>query len=164
MNDNHDFSALRNLLALKKNDYPKDTQVEEFLAEFHRRQRAQLFVRKSLVSSMMAWVQERIASFDPVPSLSYATVAAAIAVTAFLGLSQQVAVTTNSEGQTRFTFHMPVHETSFAMLPGTLLPSVSVSPKLSESPNFTPSRTDAAATRYVLAKTTPGANDATVAF
>jgi len=163
MNQDHDFSALHNLLALKRQDLPQDTQVEEFLTEFHRRQRAQLFVRKSLWSGTVSWIKEHMAGFDPVPSLSYAGVAAAIALTAFLGLSQQVAVT-NSDGQTRFSFRMPLHETSFAMLPGSLLPSASVSPKLSESLNFTPSRADAVATRYVLANNTPGANDATVAF
>ena len=47
MNDAHDFSALRNLLALKKNDHPKDTQVEEFLAEFHRRQQILSAERKA---------------------------------------------------------------------------------------------------------------------
>ena len=166
MNDNHDFSTLSSLLALKKNDYPQDTQVEEFLAEFHRRQRAQLFVRKSLWSSTVVWIKDRLAGLDPVPSLSYASVVAAIALTAFLGLSQQVAVTTNSDGQTKFSLRMPgTHETSLAMLPGTLLPSVTdSSPKLTDAQNFTPSRTDAAATRYVLANTTQGANDATVAF
>ncbi len=163
MNQDHEFSALRNLLALKRQDLPQDTQVEEFLVEFHRRQRAQLFVRKSLWSGSVAWIKERLTAFDPVPSLSYAAVAAAIALTAFLGLSQQVAVT-NTDGQTKFSFRMPLHESSFAMLPGTLLPSVNVSPKLSESPNFTPSRHEAAATRYVLANTTQGANDTTVAF
>jgi hypothetical protein len=164
MND-QDFSALRNLLALQKNDYPKDTQVEEFLTEFHRRQRAQLFVRKSLWNSAVVWVKARIASLDPVPSLSYATVAAAIAITAFIGLSQQVAVTTNSDGQMKFSLRLPgTHETSLAMLPGTLLPSENASPKPSDSPNFMPNRNDAAATRYVLANTTPGANDSTVAF
>ena len=164
MNQDHDFSALRSLLALTKHDYPQDTQVEDFLAEFHRRQRAQLFVRKSLLSRAVAWGKERLAGFDLVPSLSYASVAAAIALTAFIGLSQQVAVTTNPDGQTRFSFRMPLHETSFAMLPGTLLPSDTASPKFNDSLTFTPSRTDAAATRYVLANTTPGANDATVAF
>jgi hypothetical protein len=164
MNDDHDFSALRNLLALKKNDFPTDTQVEDFLLEFHKRQRAQLLARKSLWSSAVAWVKERVSGLDPVPSLSYATVAAAIALTAFLGLTQQVAVTTNSDGQMKFSFRLPVHAASFAMMPGTLLPSSNVSPKLSESLNFTPSRSDAAATRYVLANNTPGANDATVAF
>jgi hypothetical protein len=166
MNDtNHDFSALRELLALQKNDFPKDTQVEEFLTEFHKRQRAQLLVRKSLWGSAVAWMKERAAGFELVPSLSYGTVAAAIALTAFLGLSQQVAVTTNSEGQTHFSLRMPAtHEGSFAMVTGSLLPSDTVSPKLSDGPNFTPSRNDAAATRYVLANTAPGANDATVAF
>jgi hypothetical protein len=163
MNDNHDFSALQSLLATKRFDYPQDTQVEDFLAEFHRRQRVQLLGRKSLVGSAVAWVKERIAALDPVPSLSYGAVAAAIALTAFLGLSQQVAVTTNSEGQTRFTFRMPVHESALAMLPGTLLPSVNVSPKLQEKPNFTPSR-QAAPTRYVLANNTAGANDGPVTF
>jgi hypothetical protein len=164
MNQDHDFSALRSLLALKQNDYPQDTQVEDFLAEFHRRQRAQLFVRKSLWASAVAWVKERMAGFDLVPSLSYAGVAAAIAIAAFVGLSQQVAVTTDSDGQTRFSFRMPLHESSFAMLPGTLLPSSNLSPKLNDSLTFTPGRTDAAATRYVLANNTPGANDSTVAF
>jgi hypothetical protein len=163
MNEDHDFTALRNLLALQRHDLPQDTQVEEFLTEFHRRQRAQLFVRKSLMRSAVAWVKDRLTALDPVPSLSYAAVAAAITLTAFLGLSQQVAVT-NSDGQTKFSFRMPLHESSFAMLPGSLLQPASVSPKLSESPNFTPSRSDATAARYVLANNTPGANDATVAF
>jgi hypothetical protein len=167
MNETHDqdFSTLRNLLTLSKNDYPQDTQVEEFLTEFHRRQRAEHFVRKSLFSSAVTWAKARIAGFDLVPSLSYAGVAAAIALTAVIGLSQQVAVTTNSDGQTKFSLRMPgTHEGSYAMLPGTLLPSATVSPKLTDATNFTPSRTDAAATRYVLANTTPGANDASVAF
>jgi len=166
MNDEHDFSALRNLLAQSKNDYPQDTQVEEFLTEFHRRQRAQLFVRKSLLGSAMAWVTERVKGLEWAPSLSYASVAAAIAITAFVGLSQQVAVTTNSDGQMKFSLRLPgTHDSSLAMLPGTLLSSTNVStPKLNEAVNFTPSRGDAAATRYVLANTTPGANDATVAF
>jgi hypothetical protein len=161
MNDQNDFTALRNLLAQSKNDYPQDTQVEEFLTEFHRRQRAQLFVRKSL-----AWVKARAAGFELVPSLSYASVAAAIAITAVVGLSQQVAVTTNSDGQTKFSLRLPgTHESSLAMLPGTLLSSTNVSsPKLTEAENFTPSRSDAPATRYVLANTTHGANDSTVAF
>jgi len=163
MNQDHDFTALQNLLALTRQDLPQDTQVDDFLAEFHRRQRAQLFVRKSMLGNALAWVKERLASLDPVPSLSYAGVAAAIALTAFLGLSQQVAVS-NTDGQTKFSFRMPLHENSFALLPGTLLRSVTVSPKLSESPTFAPSRADAVATRYVLANNTHGANDATVAF
>ena len=167
MNDEHDFSALRNLLAQSKNDYPKDTQVEEFLTEFHRRQRAQLFVRKSLLDSAMAWVKERVAGFQLVPSLSYASVAAAIAITAFVGLSQQVAVTTNSDGETKFSLRLPgTHEISpWRCCRARCFPSANVStPKVNDAVNFTPSRSDAAATRYVLANTAQGANDATVAF
>jgi hypothetical protein len=159
MNQDHDFSALRNLLALSRQDLPQDTQVEEFLTEFHRRQRSQLLARQSVLSRSVSWMKERLAGFELVPSLSYATVAAAIALTAFIGLSQQVDVT-HADGQSRFSFRMPVHEASFAMLPGAL----TVSPKLSESPNFAPSRAESAATRYVLANNSPGANDATVAF
>jgi hypothetical protein len=155
----HDFSALRNLLALTRLDLPQDTQVEEFLTEFHRRQRAQLFVRQSLLSRASSWAKERMAGFDLVPSLSYGAVAMAIALTAFIGLSQQVAVT-HADGQSRFSFRMPLHEASFAMVPGSL----TVSPTLSESPNFAPNRMESAATRYVLANNSPGANDATVAF
>ena len=47
MDQDQDFSALRNLLALKRLDMPKDTQVNQFLIEFHRRQRAQLLVPQS---------------------------------------------------------------------------------------------------------------------
>jgi len=104
-----------------------------------------------------------VASFELVPSLSYASVAAAIAITAFVGLSQQVQVT-QVDGQSKLTFRMPTHETSFAMVPGSFAPASNISPKLSDSASFTPNRTDSAATRYVLANNTPGAHDATVAF
>ncbi len=164
MNDQHDFSALRDLLALQRQDFPQDTQVEEFLTEFHRRQRAQLFVRRSLWASSVAWLKGRIAGFDLVPALSYAGVAAAIALTAFVGLSQQVAVSKSDDGQIRFSYRMPSHASNFAMLSGTpLLSSSSVSPKFSDSTNFASGHGDSVATRYVLASN-PGTNDATVAF
>jgi hypothetical protein len=164
MNQDQDFSALRNLLASCRLDMPKDTQVDQFLIEFHRRQRAQLLVRQSVWARGVAWMQEKMAHFDLVPSLSYATVAAAIAITAFVGLSQQVQVT-QVDGQSRLTLLMPTtHETSFAMVPAAFAPSATLSPKLSDSPNFTSTRNDSAATRYVLANNSQGAHDATVAF
>jgi hypothetical protein len=163
MNNDHDFSALRNLLALKREDMPKDTQVEDFLVEFHRRQRAQLLAPQSIWSRGAAWVQERMAGFNPVPSLSWATVAAAIAITAFVGLSQQVQVT-SVDGQSKLSFRMPTSDSSFAMVSTSFTPAANVSPKLNDNPNFTPSRTDSAATRYVLANNSQGAYDATVAF
>ena len=67
-------------------------------------------------------------------------------------------------GQSKLSFRLPTHETSFAMVPGSFVPASSVSPKLSDSQNFTPNRVESAATRYVLANDTHGAYDATVAF
>jgi hypothetical protein len=163
MDQNQDFSSLRNLLALKRLDMPQDTQVDQFLIEFHRRQRAQLLVPQPVWIRAIAWMKERMAGFELVPSLSYASAFAAIAITACVSLSQQVQVT-EVGGQSKLTFHMPTHETSFAMIPGSFIPASNVSPKLSDSPNFTPNRTDSAATRYVLANNSHGAYDATVAF
>jgi hypothetical protein len=163
MNQDQDFSSLRNLLALKRLDMPQDTQVDQFLIEFHRRQRAELLVPQPIWTRALAWMKERTAGFELAPSLSYASAFAAIAITACVGLSQQVQVT-EVGGQSKLSFRMPAHETSFAMVPGSLVSPATVSPKLSDSPNFTPNRTDSATTRYVLANNTHGANDATVAF
>jgi len=163
MDQNQDFSSLRNLLALKRLDMPQDTQVDQFLIEFHRRQRAELLVPQPIWTRAFAWMKERMAGFELVPSLSYASAFAAIAITACVGLSQQVSVT-EVDGQSKLTFRMPTHDTSFAMVPGSFVPASNLSPKLSDSPNFTPTRTDSAATRYVLANNSPGAYDATVAF
>jgi len=164
MNQDQDFSALRNLLASCRLDMPKDTQVDQFLIEFHRRQRSQLLVPQSIWARGAAWMKERMANFDLVPSLSYSAVAAAIAITAFVGLSQQVQVT-QVDGQSRLTLRMPAtHETSFAMLPTSFSPAAPLTPKLSDSPNFSPTRNDSSATRYVLANNSQGAHDATVAF
>jgi hypothetical protein len=164
MNPDQDFSALRNLLASSRLDMPKDTQVDQFLIEFHRRQRAQLLVPQSLFARGTAWIKERMVNFDLLPSLSYSAVAAAIAITAFVGLSQQVQVT-QVDGQSRLTLRMPAtHEASFAMLPASFTPAPPLTPKLSDNPNFAPTRSDSAATRYVLANNSQGAHDATVAF
>jgi hypothetical protein len=164
MDQNQDFSSLRNLLALKRLDLPQDTQIDQFLIEFHRRQRAQLLVPQSVWTRAITWMKERVAGFELVPSLSYGSAFAAIAITAFIGLSQQVQVT-EVDGQSKLSFRMPTHETSFAMVPGSFAPVSSLAPtKLSDSPNFTPTRTDSSATRYVLANNSQGAHDATVAF
>ena len=163
MDQDQDFSSLRNLLALKRLDMPQDTQVDQFLIEFHRRQRAQLLVPQPVWIRAIGWMKERVAGFELVPSLSYASAFAAIAITACVSLSQQVQVT-EVGGQSKLSFRMPTHETSFAMVPGSFVPASNVSPKLSDSPNFTPNRTDSAATRYVLANNSHGAYDATVAF
>jgi hypothetical protein len=161
MDQNQDFFSLRELLALKRFDMPNDTQVDQFLIEFHRRQRAQLLVPQSVFARGLAWIKE--SALAPLPSLSWAGAVAAIAVTAFLSLSQQVQVT-HVDGQSRLSFRMmPAHDTSFAMLPGSLGAAPTISTKVSDSPNFAPAR-NSAATRYVLANNSHGAYDATVAF
>ncbi len=83
MNHHDDFAALRNLLALKRLETPMDTEVNRFLIEFHRRQRAQLLVPESRWSRAVAWLKERAANLGMVPSLSYASALAAIALVRF---------------------------------------------------------------------------------
>ena len=161
MDQNEDFTALRQLLASTRLDLPQDTQVDQFLAEFHHRQRVQMLAKKTLFATATGWVKKKISGFELVPSLSYASVAAAIAITACVGLSQQVQVVTESGGQSKLTFRMPGHDTSFAMMPASFYPAAATAPKTAD---FTPTRTDAAATRYVLANNSPGAYDKTVAF
>jgi len=161
MDKNQDFSALRNLLALKKLEMPMDTEVDRFLIELHRRQRAQLIAPVSAWAQAVAWVQERLEGFQLVPSLSYASAFAAIAITAFIGLSQQVQVT-HEAGQYQLSLHMPTSDSSFAMLPATFGTTPSVSQKPADSLSFTPNRADST-TRFVLANS-HAAYDATVAF
>src|ERR1700677_172322 len=107
MDQDQDFSVLRNLLALKKLDMPQDTQVDQFLIEFHRRQRAQLLVPQSLWARSLAWMQEKVSGFQFIPSLSYGSALAAIAIVACVGLSQQVVQVTQVDGPSRLTFRMP---------------------------------------------------------
>ena len=164
MDNDHDFSALRNLLALKRLETPLDTNVDRFLIEFHRRQRAQLLVRTSYWARAMAWFGERASSFEWVPSLSYATAFAAIAITAaVLSFSQQVQVTHDSGGQYRLSLSMPSNQSSFAMIPASFGAVTTASKAASLS--FTPSRSEApTATRFVLANNSHSAYDANMAF
>jgi hypothetical protein len=163
MDQDHDFTALRELLASTGQDMPQDTQVDQFLIEFHRRQRAQLLVPQSMWARSAAWMQERIAGLQLVPSLSYAGAVAAIAVTVCLSLSQEVKVT-HVDGQSKLAFRMPARDASFAMVPVSLGVASPIASKAGESPNFTSARNDSSATRYVLATNSHGAYDATVAF
>lgn len=160
MDHHQDFSALRNLLALKKLETPMDTEVDRFLIEFHRRQRAQLLVPESRWARATAWIQERLAGFELVPSLSYASAFAAVAITAFVGLTQQVQVTQSGSGEYKLSFHMPSQTSSFAMVPTSFTKNSSVTPgdSLSFSPNSA-----SATTRFVLANSRV-AYDANVAF
>jgi hypothetical protein len=161
MDQNQDFSALRNLLALKRNDLPQDTQIDEFLTELHRRQRAQLLVPPSLWARATAWMQEKISGFELVPSLSYGAAMAAIAITAVVGLSQQVQVTEQPGHSLQFSLRSTSHDSTFAMIPASF--SSAASTKATENLNFTPNHSDSGTTRFVLMNNTHGAYDNSVA-
>jgi len=164
MNQDQNFSALRNLLALNRLEMPKDTQLDQFLVEFHHRQRAQLLVRESLLTRGMAWLQERIAGFAWTPTLPYGAAFAAIAITAVIGLSQQVQIT-KADGQPyQLSLSMPARDTAFAMIPSSYTPPAAPAQKAIEGVNFTPTRSDSSTTRFVLANNSRVAYDATVAF
>jgi hypothetical protein len=157
MDQDQDFSKLRNLLALKRFDMPQDTQIDEFLTELHRRQRAQLIVRTSLWSRFTSWVS----GFELVPSLSYGAAFAAIAITAVVGLSQQVQVTEQPGHPFQFSLRTTSHDNAFAMIPASFSSATSMAPKATQTLNFTPTRPDSATTRFVL--TNHGAYDNSVA-
>ena len=163
MDQNQDFSALRNLLALKRFDLPQDTQIDEFLTELHRRQRAQLLVPPSLWARAISWIQEKVSGLELVPSLSYGAAFAAIAITAVVGLSQQVQVTQCAGNPFQLSLRMTSHDSAFAMIPTSFGSATGTPSKITENVNFTPNRSDSATTRFVLANNTHGAYDATVA-
>lgn len=163
MDQNQDFASLRNLLALKKLEVPMDTEVNRFLIEFHRRQRVQLLVPTTPWTRAMAWIKEQVAGIALVPSLSYGSAFAAIALTAFFGLSQQVQVTHAADGQYKLSLRMPTQESSFAMMPASFGAALSISPKAADSLSFGSSHSDSSTTRFVLANT-HAAHDANVAF
>jgi len=162
MDQNQDFTALRNLLALKRLDLPQDTQIDEFLTELHRRQRAQLLTPASPWIRAMAWMKEKISGFELVPSLSYGAAVAAIAITAVVGLSQQVQVTDQSGHAFQLSLRSASHDNAFAMIPAAFSPATTA-PKATENLNFTPNHSDSATTRFVLANNTHGAYDNAVA-
>ena len=165
MDQNHDFSKLQNLLALKRLDLPQDTQIDQFLTEFHRRQRAQLLVPASVWARSIAWLKEKASGFERVPSLAYASAFAAIAITAMVGLSQQVQVTGAPGQPYKLSFRLAPHDSAFAMIPSSFTPAANTTPVVAENLNFTPSRSESTPTRFVLANNTShGAYDATVAF
>lgn len=164
MDQNQDFSKLRNLLALNKLEMPQDTKIDQFLIEFHRRQRAQLLVPASPLARALAWIKERVEGFELIPSLSYASALGAIAIAAFMGFSQQVQVSQAAGHPYELSFRLNPHDSAFAMIPSSFASLGNPSPKAVESQTFTPNRSDSATTRFVLANNSRVAYDATVAF
>jgi hypothetical protein len=155
-----EFASLRNLLALKKLEMPLDTEVNRFLIEFHRRQRAALLVPQSGWARALAWVRERAEGFSFVPSISYASGFAALAFMAFLGFSQQVQVTHGNDGSMRLSLRMPAADSSFALIPASFSTG---SAAKTNSLTFTPNGAPAGNTHFILANSRV-AYDATVAF
>jgi hypothetical protein len=146
MDQDQDFSKLRNLLALKRFDMPQDTQIDEFLTELHRRQRAQLIASPSLWARFTSW----ISGFELVPSLSYGGAFAAIALTAVIGLSQQVQVTEQPGHPFQLSLRTSTHDNAFAMIPASFNPTTTKTVAATENLNFTPTHSDSATTRFVL--------------
>lgn len=160
MDQNTDFSKLRNVLALKRLEVPMDTEVNRFLIEFHRRQRAQLLVPASRWSMAMDWLRERASSFGIVPSLSYGCAVAAIALAAFVGLSQRVQVT-DVGGQYQLSLVTPSHDPALAMIPASFS-NISLARKAGAPATFGAGGSQAT-TRFVLANSHPG-YDASATF
>jgi hypothetical protein len=163
MDPHDDFAALRNLLALKRLETPMDTEVDRFLIEFHRRQRAQLLVPQSRMRQALSWMRETAAGLGIVPSLSYASAVAAIALAAFLGLSQQVQVTQSPSGQYKLSLLNPSRDASLAMIPGSFGNTSLAARKSSAPASTTFGANRDATTRFVLASAHPG-YDSTATF
>jgi hypothetical protein len=159
MDPKDDFPALRNVLALKRLEIPMDTEINRFLIEFHRRQRAQLLVPASRWARTADWLKERAAAFGVIPSLSYGCAVAAIALTAFMGLSQDVKVT-HVDGQYKLSLLSPGRDPALAMIPASFgaLPAK----KMSIPATFGAGGAQAT-TRFVLANSHPG-YDASATF
>ena len=162
MDRKDDFASLRNLLAIKRLEIPMDTEVNRFLIEFHRRQRAQLLVPSSRWTRVGEWVKERAAAFGLMPSLSYAGAVGAIALVAFMGLSQQVKVTHVDGGGYQLSLLTPGHDPALAMIPGSFGMVATASHRNVAPASFGAGGTQAT-TRFVLANSHPG-YDATAAF
>jgi hypothetical protein len=159
MTHDHDFSAVQGLLALRRSEMPTDTEVNRFLIEFHRRQRAQLLVRETRWMRLASWLGARADGFRLIPSLSCASGLAAIALIAFLGFTQQVQVS-QVDGQYKLSLRMPTTPSSFAMVNASFPKS---SPAAGDNLTFSPGATKPSATRFIL-ENSRVAYDATVAF
>jgi hypothetical protein len=161
MERNDDFASLRNLLAIKRLEIPMDTEINRFLIEFHRRQRAQLLVPSSRWTRAAVWLKDRASSLGLMPSLSYGCAVAAIALVAFMGLSQQVQVT-HVDGGYKLSLLTPGRDPSLAMIPASFA-TITTPSKNSAAPETFGAGGTQATTRFVLANSHPG-YDATATF
>src|SRR5271155_479168 len=111
-----DFTALQNLLALKRLETPVNTEVDRFLIELHRRQRAGILVPESRLDRAFAWLRSLVENLRPMPSLIGAGAMAAVAMACFLGFSPQAEVA-SSDGSYHLSFSLPTKDAAFAMIP-----------------------------------------------
>ena len=137
-----------------------DTEVNRFLIEFHRRQRAQLLVPESRWARVVAWFRDRAEDFRPAASLSYASGFAAVALATFLGFSPQVHVA-RDDGQYKLSLGQGSAPT-LAMVPATFTHDTAT-PAANNNLTFTPVSGGATATRFILGNPRV-AYDATAAF
>src|SRR5580692_9476952 len=104
-----DFTALQNLLALKRLETPADTEVDRFLIELHRRQRAGILVPESHLDRALAWMRGLVENIRPMPSLIGAGALAAVAIVGVLGLAPQAQVA-SSDGSYHLSFSLPTKD------------------------------------------------------
>jgi hypothetical protein len=156
-----DFSALQDLLALKKLEMPADTEVDRFLIELHRRQRAGILVPESRLDRALAWLRGLVENLRPVPSLIGAGAVAAVAIVGVLGLTPQSQIA-SSDGSYHLSFSLPTKDAAFAMIPAAFNKASFGSSSKSDNLSFTPTARPAA-TRFILSNPRV-AYDATAAF
>jgi hypothetical protein len=156
-----DFSALRNLLALKKLDTPLETEVDRFLIEFHRRQRAQLLVPASRLGLTFDWLRAAVESLRLVPSLAGVGVAAGLALALVFGLGTPQAPKADAAGSYTLSYRMPGAQAAFAMVPTAFTKTPAST--AAKNDNFSFTSATPSATRFILANPRV-AYDATAAF
>jgi hypothetical protein len=156
-----DFSALQDLLSLKKLEMPVDTEVDRFLIELHRRQRAGILVPESRLDRAAAWLRGLVENLRPMPSLIGAGAIAAVAVACVLGFGPQAEVA-SSDGSYHLSFSVPAKDSAFALIPAAFTKAMLGSPAKSDNLSFTPAA-HPSATRFILSNPRV-AYDATAAF
>lgn len=127
-----EFSELQTLLRLKRHENPPPGYLDDFLGEFHRRQRAEL-LRRPLWRIALDRLDNLIPSFPalPVPNLAYAGVSA-VALVAAVGLISRKPMT----GPVTVAVGNPVTVTQPAAAFTSVAPlaAVRIAPDLDEVP------------------------------
>lgn len=138
MNSKRDFTALQQLLALHREEVHSQAQqadLNRFLQELHRRQRAKLLVPVSPWVYAVQWCQHRVEGFEHLfagfrPALAYASGGAAFAALALAALfcfTPQIQLNgASSQNVAQVSFH----------LPGGATPTVALFPTAAAALNF----------------------------